>query len=134
MISHLSSWKLQGTIIRVSPSRIQTRFFIFPLILPIRVTPSKQRTRIWFAPIIRSAEPNISLFHFLGSLTRTNGVPSGFTALGSNSLFPFLWLLSVIPTTPHILRRQESLTYPSGAIRYTLGGPFPGPDNPQKVP
>ena len=39
-ISHFSSWKDQGVTIRISPSRIQTLFLIFPLILPIRVTPS----------------------------------------------------------------------------------------------
>jgi len=90
MISHLSSWKLQGVTINVSPSRIQTLFFIFPLILPMRVTPSKHRTRIWFAPIMRSAEANISFAHFFGNRTRTKGVPSGFTAFGSKaSVLPF---------------------------------------------
>ena len=99
MMSHFSSWKDQGVTIRISPSRIQTRFLIFPLIRPMRVTPSQQRTRIWFAPIIRSAKANCSLAHFLGRRTRTAGVPSAFTAFGSASS---LLLLGLIQTTPLI--------------------------------
>src|SRR5208337_4589256 len=76
-ISHFSSWKFHGITMRMSPSRIQTFFLIFPLILPILVTPSKQRIRIWFAPIISSAHPNISRLRFWGSLTLTISSPGG---------------------------------------------------------
>src|SRR5208337_690985 len=90
-ISHFSSWKFHGITMRMSPSRIQTFFLIFPLILPILVTPSKQRIRIWFAPIISSAHPNISRLRFWGSLTLTISSPGGtpgFFSVSTTSPLP----------------------------------------------
>ena len=84
---------------RTSPSRIQTRFFIFPLIRPIRVIPSMQRTRIWFAPSMRSAIPNISLFRLFGSRTRMIASSPGLMFV-PDSVFFLCWEFSARNLTP----------------------------------
>ena len=101
-ISHFSSWKLQGVTINISPSRIQDRRFIVPLILPSLVIPSAHLTRMWYAPSISSAWANCSFFHFFGSLTRRTGDPSGFTAFGFDLPLLFWVFFFIQPTTQAI--------------------------------
>ncbi len=98
-ISHFSSWNAQGITSRVSPSRIQTRFLILPLMRPMRVTPSPHRTLMWFAPIISSAEAKISRFLFFGRRTRTVSIPDSLTSWTSNSsrLISGLFLIATTP-------------------------------------
>lgn len=90
-------------MIRISPSRIQTFFFILPLIRPILLTPSKQRTLIWFAPIISSAKANISRFLFRGTRTLTissGPVPlSGFLIVSTSSPFTLLLCMQQVKKT-----------------------------------
>jgi len=139
MISHLSSWKLHGTTIRMSPSRIQTFFFILPLIRPILLTPSKHRTLIWFAPIISSAQANISRFLFWGS--RTLMISSGpaplFCFLSVSTSSPFALLRSMLQVKKTLLLQLYRINpdtgpqFPlSGRNTRTVGFPaFPAMNN-----